>query len=173
MRKENSVQLEIFSSDATQIKNQRQPKHFLNYIWNYEKIILSIIAFLIVGIISFSLGFEKGKKIVAKTPSVSSAVIEKVKTKESIQSLPVRQEVSPTITQTEQKNYTIQVATYKSKTYAQKEAQILRNKGFQPLIFSKENYIQLCVGKFSNKEEARLSLIELKKRYADSFIRRL
>jgi len=74
---------------------------------------------------------------------------------------------------TPRENYTIQVATYKSKTGAQKEIQLLKNKGFQTMVFSKDDRLQLCVGQFVKKEEAQVSLKELKKRYEDCFIRRL
>lgn len=183
MRKENPVQLEIFSLDNTDLKNQRQSKTFLNYIWNYEKIILTVIAFLVISIASFSLGFERGKRIASKTGLISNIASSKEQIQGSTKVLPVpvKEPAVVTlasskpimITQGFQKNYTVQVATYKSKTYAQKEAQVLKNKGFQPLVFPKEKYTQLCVGQFSNKDEAQTSLKELRKRYGDCFIRRL
>ena len=44
--------------------------------------------------------------------------------------------------------YTIQLASYKSKSFAQKEAELLKKKGFVPLVIPKGSYTILCVGKF-------------------------
>lgn len=169
VRKETPVQLEIFS-DTSHPKTQEKPKSFFSCIWSYEKAILLIIAFLVVGVVAFSLGFERGKK-------TNTAANQNNAVQQRTEVLPVKQKVikdsEPGELTTPRENYTIQVATYKSKTSAQKEIQLLKNKGFQPMVFSKDDRLQLCVGQFVKKEEAQASLKELKKRYEDCFIRRL
>jgi cell division septation protein DedD len=69
--------------------------------------------------------------------------------------------------------YTIQLASYKSNSHAQKEAAVLKQKGYSPLLLTKGEYIVLCVGNFSNKQNAQSLLPELSKRYGDCRIRRL
>lgn len=187
VHKQSPIQLEIFSSDTASVKTQEKSKSFFGFFWSYEKTILIIITFLVVSVVSFSLGVERGKRIAFLKTTPTSNVEQNIKT------LPVKikdieiENKKPkelptvilasskpiTITKESQENYTIQVATYKSKTYAQKEAQLLKNKGFQPRVFSKDNHIQLCVGQFLSKDEARASLKELRKQYQDCFIRRL
>jgi hypothetical protein len=183
MEKTDYSQLELFSPT----KQYRQKKahrgiSFLGYIANYEKIILIIIGFMVTGIIAFSLGVEKGKKIaLLKTGA-------RLDTALKIQATTSRPMVSqpPAVIQREEKavilpsvpaevisGYTIQLATYKTHSYAQKEAEALKKKGFLPLILSKSGYAVLCVGKFSSKESAKSLLSELKKRYHDCLIRRL
>ncbi|MBU0549828.1 MAG: SPOR domain-containing protein, partial [Candidatus Omnitrophica bacterium] len=71
------------------------------------------------------------------------------------------------------KEYTIQVASFKTKTYAQKEAVRLEQKGIKALLMPRGNFVIVCVGNFSQKQEANTSLTELKKIYQDCFIRRL
>jgi hypothetical protein len=65
------------------------------------------------------------------------------------------------------------VASYQSKTHAQKEAEALRKKGVTPLVLSKGDYIIVCVGNFSNRDAAKSLLLDLRKRYQDCYIRRL
>ena len=71
------------------------------------------------------------------------------------------------------KPYTIQVASFKDGKYAQKEAVILKNKKFDVFVVSKGNFSIVCVGKFSNKEEANGTVSKLKKNYNDCLVRRL
>ena len=166
--KQNSLQLELFSGskDALDIKNPAANNSFLNFIWNYEKIILIIIGVITTSIISFSLGVEKGKRLsMQKADSrldMALSVIPKVED----QLLTIKKEKSVY-------GYTIQLASYKTKTYAQKEARVLKGKGLLPLILSKGDYIILCVGHFSKKETAQPLLSELKKRYQGCYVRRL
>lgn len=178
MEKRGNLQLELFSQsgNSSEIKKLKSNNSFLTYIWNYEKTILIIISFVITGIISFSLGVERGKKLMVLRNNSRLDVASSVYT-------PVP-EPTPRQTSSEEKyksatedfvspSYTIQLASYKTKTYAQKQAEILKKKGLLPLVLSKGNYTVLCVGRFSSKETARPLLSELKKQYRDCYLRRL
>lgn len=178
MEKISHSQLELFS----QIKGYNQVKKiksnsFLNYLWNYEKVIFIIIGFIITGTVSFSLGVEKGKKNVAtkmQLPTQKQEAPVKIQPQKDkqiiIQNQPEQLAVRVDILKP---NYTIQIASYQTKTYAQKEAELLRKKGFLPLVLPKGRYTIVCVGNFSNEKMAKSLLSELKKRYQDCFIRRL
>jgi len=159
-------QLELFSQtrDLGDAKARKAGSPFLAYIWNYEKTILIIIGLVTISIISFSLGVEKGKKLsLAKFNShldialTAPASIPKV-TEKAEEKVP---------------GYTIQLASYKTKTHAQKETELLKKRGLSPLVLSKGNYAVLCVGNFSNKQTAQSLLSELRKRYKDCYVRRL
>lgn len=183
MEKSDYSQLELFTESKGYPKNKAHPGwSFSSYIANYEKIILFIIGFIITGLVSFSLGVEKGKRVTLLKanphldtalkiqPAVSQqiarqipTVTEKAKIPEAV--APVKQEVM--------QGYTIQLASYKTMTYAQKEAEALRKKGFSPLVLSKGEYKVLCVGSFADREKAKSLLSELKKRYRDCLVRRL
>lgn len=180
MQKNNSEQIEIFSLNETPQKNVEKRKSFLTFIWGHEKIVLSIICLLIICVVSYSLGFEKGKKsalLNKQLPQKKDEAVLPVKKETVIKQLPVKIPITVATTKistvTAQKNYTIQVATFKSETFAKKEAESLKNKGFQTIIVPKNNYVQLCVGQFIDREEASTHLRELKKKYLDCFIRRL
>jgi cell division septation protein DedD len=69
--------------------------------------------------------------------------------------------------------YTIQVASFKGKSNAQKEADLLRKRGYKASFLNSGSYVILCVGNFPNKETAQALLPELSKYYKDCRIRRL
>jgi cell division protein FtsN len=138
---------------------------------SYEKTVLLLISFIVTAIVTFCLGVERGKALnpkVAQAPLLP-ATTAVAKPEAVIQKQPLPQ------TQPQAERYTIQVASYKSAKYAQEEAQRLKKQGFSTAIIAKGAYTVLYVGNFSNKEEAREFLNEIKKqkRYADSTIRRL
>lgn len=177
MERENNPQLELFSQTGEGVEfkaNSGNP--LLTRIWNYEKATLIIIAILITGIISFSLGVERGKKIVFKVQE--DKLSEPVKTQSPAPLLkPMIQKdevVKPVLAVMQQQGaFTIQVASFKTKVNAQKEAEILKKRGFATSILTKGSYVVLCVGNFLNKEAAQPLLSELNKRYGSCTIRRL
>ena len=146
MENEANRQLELFtqSGGPAGARSPSANNAFLAFIWNYEKTILIIIAMVITGIVSFSLGVEKGRRVAL----ISNSNIEPI-------------------------SYTIQVAAFKNRNLALRQAQLLARKGLAPLAFAKGNYIILCVGKFSNQESAQPLLIQLQRTYAGCRIRRL
>lgn len=196
MKKTDYSQLELFSQkDAFQAR-PRVKKPILSYIWAWEKTILLAIAFIIASIGSFSLGVEKGKKIALLkiTPQIEQA--QSIKTKPIIMPVktnqqqnqaagseinqkttpqPVRQDNGiigrQPIKPSEQ--YTIQIASFQGRKFADKEAEILKKKGLTPRISAKGGYSVIYVGSFPNKETAKSLLTKLKKRYKDCFLRRL
>lgn len=163
MEKVKYSQLDLFSpsKDYREVKTQTTNK--LGYIRNYEKVIVIIIGFIITSMVSFFWGVEKGKQLIPATAQIKP-VTERIK-KQSLIKEPVRKDPLH--------NYTIQLASYRSKTSAQKEADALRKKGHLPLILSKGKYSVVCVGNFSDKKMATNLLPEFKKRYRDCFIRSL
>lgn len=173
MEKKEYSQLDLFSEtpDVVQKRNTRQT--LIGFARAYEKIVLLAICLIIVVAIAFSLGIEKGKKLVIPA---DVAVIDK-----QPQSTPltitetVDKEIIPPVENNEKKQtgYVIQLASYQGKSYAEKEAQKLSKKGFTPLILSKGRYNILCIGNFDSKTKAQSVLTKLKKQYRDSFIRRL
>lgn len=173
MKKEGGAQLELFtqSEDSGSLKTYSANKPFLAHIWIYEKTILIIIGLVVTGIISYSLGVERGKglSILKNNVQVDIQPTAQKPLENVIKEEPVRKETLPLLKQ----GLIIQLASYKSKASAQKEAEFLKKKGLSPLIVSKGGYQVLCVGNFPNREAAKSILSELKKRYKDCYIRRL
>lgn len=173
MEKNDYQQLELFSQAKGNNREKREiSRLFLNYIWAWEKAILIIIGLAVTGIISFSLGVERGKRITQvrteEAPPVlfiplpgeapSAQLPQPVKKEEPREYLP---------------NYTIQVASFLNKTSAQKEADTLKRKGLSPMVLPKGKFNIVCVGNFSQRKDAESLLSKLKKQYQDCIIRRL
>ncbi|MGD0336914.1 MAG: SPOR domain-containing protein [Candidatus Omnitrophota bacterium] len=185
MEKQGS-QLELFSQEkgVTDVKRHRFSLDLFTHFHNYEKAIFLIIIFVITGIISFTLGVERGKRInlAASGGIVPNKVnIEAKVANEPVPEPPVEQEkflarktaaINEVLT-AGKKNYTIQLASYKTTSYAQKEADLLKKKGFSAVVMPRGKYVILCVGTFSDKETAQPLLSELKKKYEGCYIRRL
>jgi len=169
MEKQKSSQLELFSrpKDPEVSNSHKFNINLLSSIRNYEKVILAIVVLIITSIVSFSLGVERGKKIIiSDTQPSAAAVVGEAVSQE-------KEEKAKRPSPVEKKIYTIQLACYNTKDYAQKEAELLKKKGMSPSVQSKGRYIVLSVGAFSSKVLAQSQLAELKKRYKDCYVRRL
>jgi len=144
--KQDYSQSELFTRelDSGQYKPRRSANSFFTRIRGYEKALLLIMGLVLISIISFSLGVEKGRRITL----ISNKNIEPA-------------------------SFTIQVGAFKNRALALRQAQILARKGLAPLAFAKGSYIILCVGKFSNQESAQPLLTQLQRTYAGCRIRRL
>lgn len=183
MEKENHTQLELFSHDpdSLRMRNRLEENSFLRRLRRWEKTIFIIIGIIVTGIISFSLGVEKGKKIAllrsdyrAAVPAQSTPVPQvKTKLQEPKETPAVLPSPKPQIKEYIQ-GYAIQLASYKTRSYAQREAEALKKRGLTPSILSKGSYVVLYVGNFSDKQTAQSALSKLRKRYSDCrIVRRL
>jgi len=178
MEREKHSQLELFYQG--QEFNEKKPDSRLSnsfwvYISNYEKIILVVIGFIITGIISFCLGVEKGKTITGPKFNPQFDIVQKQELKsQELKPLSPKKQVMPQPQIQEQESgYTVQVASFRTKTNAEKEMEGLKKKGFSALIVSKGEYMIVCVGSFSDKETAKSLLSQLRQKYRDCYIRRL
>lgn len=181
MDRDVNLQLELFSGKNNQAESVSRIRNssFLTRIRNSERIILIIIGIVATAVISFSLGVENGKRISLlqnnsrfdigiQTQQAPPKEALKQERPAAVQSL-----ISPIKSEPDKQAFTIQLASYKTKTYAEKEAQVLKKKGLSPIVLTKGNYTVLCVGIFSNKEKAQSLLSQLEKRYTGCRIRRL
>lgn len=179
MDEKDNSQLELFSGsgESYQYKKDNGNRALFLTIKNYEKIIVLVIAFILVAVVFFSLGVERGKKILASKDKIKEAQVVHVAkniaaTEEKLpeQKALLNKEGPATIVES---GYIIQLACYKTKSYAQTEAEQLKKNGLNPLILTKGDYVVLCIGTFTDRENAKAHLSELKKRYKDCYIRRL
>ena len=167
---------------------------------SYEQIVFFVIALIMVLVLTFSLGAERGKRlaspkapesptlaefeVVAEKPETAATperIVREIEAPETEIELstPARPEVArtikpvlPNIAEEPSKPYTIQVATYWSKNSAKKELESLRKKGFDSFIISTGGKYEICVGSYISKATAEKDMEKLKKRYKDRFLRR-
>ena len=167
-----------------------------------ENIIVVAIVFIMASVLFFSFGVERGKRLVKPgqaaskinsadsskdviiTPSNSSAIVEQVApiatNPMTAGTQPAKMIQQPALKPKEEgpqpvevrNNYTVQVASFKQQKQAEKEAMVLKQKGFESIIHKKGGYAIVCVGKFSLKEEAQKLSSKLQKQYKDCLVRR-
>ena len=189
-------QFELFPGASASHQQAARPQFFLSqFTLSLENMIIAGIFILMGVIFSFSVGVERGKKIalansfknvysnVLSVPQEKAVVapaakVSTFKTLQAPAATPIPQEkstdeVQPPVAPVETGSYTIQVASFKQIEYAQKEAEGLRKKGYEIFVFPKGNYSIVCVGKFLRKDDAGVTLTQLKKTYKDSMLRRL
>lgn len=177
MHEHDFTQLELFSQSKDQRPQERRNNPFFAFVWTYEKTILLVIALVAVGVVSFSLGVEKGKRMALlrsdsrfdtasnKPGPLPAAPAGPKAAAPSSGQAAVPGELSG--------SYTIQLASFNTRSYAQKEMDALKKKGYSALIMHKGKYVVLCVGSFPSKENAQALLSELKKSYKTCYVRRL
>ncbi|MFA4888192.1 MAG: SPOR domain-containing protein [Candidatus Omnitrophota bacterium] len=183
MDHKNGAQLELFrqSSQELNAKNAALSTSLLKRLRNHEKAILAIIAIVTLGIISYIKGVEKGIQLAQINPAAIPA--KKVIVAASMAPTPKPNAAirpafnAPAYTGARQplntQRYTIQLASFKGREYAQTETERLKRKGLAAFVLTKGEYMVLCMGNFPTKEAAQTALPEIKKYYAGCQIRRL
>lgn len=69
--------------------------------------------------------------------------------------------------------HTVQVASFKKLNRAEQEVGDLKKLGYEAFTSKKGTYYIVCVGKFSEKQQANALVKPLRKRYSDCYVRRL
>ena len=164
---------------------------FAHLTFSLENVIVGLIVILMMIVLSYSLGVERGKRVAFKetsSPVVSSetpAAVPSLKkekplrqVKPEIPSVPRENaSISPLrpkeVQEIVKNTYTIQVASFKDEQLAREEADILKKKGYEIYVMPKGIYSIVCVGKFLKKDEAQDVLNPLKRKYKDCLVRRL
>lgn len=175
MTRERSLQLELFNQPGLNAQENKKRAYALrDILGRYEKAMLFFIIFIVTCSISFSLGVEKGKRVRAAAAIIMPDRAITIPDKNINPVVPVSSVAHiPAKAKTDAKNYTVQLATYQTKTYAQKEAERLKKKGFSPIVMAKGVYIILCVGNFTDKTSAQSLIPKLGKQYKGCFVRTL
>ena len=181
MDKENFSQPDLFSQAEGIYKDKEERGNLFSFLRVYEKAVILIILFIFTGAIFFSLGIAKGRKeVLAKFYRRSNleqqALSVAAQMKEPVIPASHEEKFIPLLAQQAagqplaNSAFTIQLASYKNKQTALREAENLNKKGYDSSVIVRGNYNILCVGNFSNKEQAKPILSELKRKYSDSYI---
>jgi len=117
------------------------------------------------------MGVEKGRRATLNQPSQ----IQPLAVNPEVVQVQVAAEVEkdPAFAVIPGSGYTVQVASFRTNSYAQKEVDLLKKRGYKAITLNKGEHIILCVGNFPEKEEAQALLSELSRYYKDCRIRRL
>ncbi|UCH12079.1 MAG: SPOR domain-containing protein [Candidatus Omnitrophota bacterium] len=145
-------------------------KRIYNIRLSNEQLIFIFIGLVILLVTCFSLGVERGKRIVmaGREPAKEKVAVEKkAKT-------PIEEKISkePVIVKEVSSPYVIQMAAYKDSKQAEKEKKLLEKKGYVAEVAKSGKYSIVYVAGFSNMKEAESIAKKLKSRYNDCFIKR-
>lgn len=165
-----------------------------------EKLVFVSIGIIMLLVVFFALGVEKGKAIAASSmpivPAQTVAVQPAVKTapapvaqvktapptnitskSKAAAATPVQGKTVVAPTQPAQDNfakdkpYTIVAAAYLRQEFAVKEAASLKAAGLDSYVIKSEPYYLACVGSFVNKDSALKLLSKVRQMHRDAYVR--
>ncbi len=165
-----------------------------------DKLILTAIFFIVCIIISYSIGVETGKRLKTKEIQANPGQIDTkieiaeipeklleeesaIQKKEKGQSLksPDKDKntrnqdtiAEPEPTQETKPFYSVQIATYSNKGFAERKKNQLNSQGLKSFLLQKGEYEVLYIGRFTNKSEAKKAASRLKKTYSDCLVKKI
>lgn len=178
------------------LRKKKFPQKFFSLRLSQEKLVFLTIGLVVLLLVSFSLGVERGKRLSripqeAKSPHPKLAariqepgLSKDENLKESARNpqtkigaegqqqalaTPEKETLPPKAI----RSYAVQVATYKREELAQRELKRLELEGYNSFVGRRGRYFEVCVGPYSNKADAEASLKALRKRYQDCLLRRM
>jgi len=132
-------------------------------------------------ILSFAIGFERGKKISKQTiePSAEGVTKKSVVEKNTVIADPekptLREQTEKPIPLEQKRNFAIQLIAYAKKDYALKEIKKLKEIGYTPFMDQGGKFFLVSIGPYVNRENAKQALKRVKSKslYQDAFIKRI
>jgi cell division septation protein DedD len=199
------VQKELFEEFTTASKRlypkgMFRPKEKKLFSFTLEFLIVILIVFIVLCVISFALGVEKGRRIAIQkaalpvkepkeqipaqlsteysrqlevpSPQILSSERKPDEAKAAlIKKEPTTQKKELPVSLPQVSIYTIQVASYSKEEEAKREVERLKQNGLKAFMLQKGKYSIVCVGDFKNKTEASVLQKTLRKNYPDCLIR--
>jgi cell division septation protein DedD len=167
------------------------PRGDFAIILTLEKTVFVSIGIIMLLVVIYALGVERGKVVVRRIPQPVAAVrVAPVKApaapllKAAVQvkqpapapiTAPVAAITSPVPSAEKAidpaKPYTIVAATFTRKEWADQEAARLKKSGLEAFAVSSEPYFIVCIGVFANKDVAKPVLNKVRRSYKDAYIR--
>lgn len=194
-------QFELFPGPARNSEPTEKPRYPLKSLTlSLENIIVCSIIFIMLLVLFFCFGVEKGKQAVAASGTTQilapgqTVKVNEIIQEESVDTYAQAQSKDPSLQATltppprteqqpisqlsvnEGKNpgrfFTIQVGSFKSEENAQREAMSLKKKGYDIFVLPKGEHFIVSVGKFGQRNEAKEFSKRLKNQYQDCLVRR-
>jgi len=189
MEKENT-QKELFKFDSP----KKHPEGFRRFFQktdlilslSAEKLVFVSIGIVMLIVVSFALGVERGKAISstntesrtsqtlpAKEAEQARAVntVTNITPKERVQAAAVKSPAQAQKQANKDKSYTIVAGAFTKKSSADQEASRLKVSGLEAFVYYSEPYYLACVGSFANKESAEKILGKVKQMHRDAYVR--
>ncbi|MDP8293010.1 MAG: SPOR domain-containing protein [Candidatus Orphnella occulta] len=188
MDEKRQVQKELFEEFGSPEK-RRYPKNLFENKSNrtitllYEHIAFIIIGIIVLSIIVFSLGVERGKSVRLKRVSlaaenkkdIDNIVLSKADKDAEVAVIEEEKALLPLPEYEEEPlpAYTVQVASYASESFAKGRVDKLISEGYEAFALHKGSYYIMCIGRFRDKEDAVSEMKRLRKQYSDCLLRKI
>ena len=199
--KNDAVQHELFEEFEAPKRKKAAirgilPKNYMLVNVTYEQLVSAAIAVIMLMVFLFSLGVERGKRMITAERIIQPQRQAEAKKEEPLKNaaldeqageaaseakktqVPLQPAVVKEIPAGEEKKtasgelYTIQLIAHKSKKSSQEEMTRLEKKGHKPFIIVGGGYFQVCVGEYKDANEAKKDLSEFKKGFKGCFVRK-
>jgi cell division protein FtsN len=201
MEREN-IQKELFDGFD---QPRRQPKRFsqlfqktdFSISLGAEKLVFLSIGMLMLLVVSFALGVERGKAVslaridarpaqadirpvravnVQTIPAQQIAKTAPVTVKKPIvsgapQAVKAPAQAVPQVAADKSKPYTIVAVAFSKETSATAEVARFKSAGIEAFVYRNEPYYLVCIGAFANKESAQKTLMKVKQLRRDAYVR--
>ena len=178
MDEKRQVQKELFD-EFTPAQKRRQSRNAFHskpkkiFTLSYEHLVLVLIGVIMIAVIAFSLGVEKGKRTVKQNGYDISVSVKELNEKEPLKSTQQVETATEIPKPRFLQRYTIQVVSFAKKEIADKEALKLTAQGFDAFVLKKGKYSILCIGRFASRDQAGKEQKLLRKKYNDCLIRKI
>jgi cell division septation protein DedD len=201
MEKDN-IQKELFELEAP----KKRPKNRFSQLFqktdfmiglSAEKLVFVSIGIVLLLVVFFALGVERGKTITVRTAQISTvstqapvqrpaAVVPaqqapQVKTAGAAANVASKEKVmvpaakpAPVSAQSlpdKSKPYTIVAASFSKEVFANQEVVSLRANGLEAFVIKSDPYYLACVGAFANKDGAKITLNKVRQMHKDAYVR--
>lgn len=177
---ENEYQKELFEFEKPKKRktflNLKSlfPKYSVTVILNLERIIFIIIAAILLMVILYAMGVERGKSIGRLASPIAKET----------QGMPVQATIAPPVSTISpeavkpqekeiDKPYTIVAATFIRKDAAQLEANRLKREGLDAFIAQSDSYFLVCIGSYPDKSGAQSkgALVRVRQFHKDAYFK--
>lgn len=182
MDEKRQVQKELFEEFGTAPK-RRHPKNIFQQkqkaavTFSLEHLIFITIGIIILALIAFSLGVERGKSVTLRDRRVEGAKAPGPSKEDTgLNSAAPEEERSGIEYEAAEKpvlDYTVQVASYVSRGTAESRAGELKSKGYEAFVLHKGSYYVMCIGRFPDRQSANAERDSLRKEYSDCLVRKI
>ena len=174
MQNENS-QKELFEFEAPKKAGRRRFGSLLQrtdfcLVLTAEKLVFVFIGIIMLAVLFFALGVERGKSLVVKSePQAAPVQASTTQIPAKAANPPISQE--KTVEPAKGKPYTIVAAAYSRQDFASKEVVGLKASGLDAFVLKSEPYYLACVGSYATKGDAQKALSKARQAHRDAYIR--
>ena len=185
-------QFELFPLNSATLEDVNKPRFLLATLTlSIESLVILMVLAIMIGLLSFSVGVEQGKRLTAQAldgkvaaawnvggrrlavaPSLPAKAVATAPAAKAFGNsgfihtgLASRVSIMPA-------KWTVQLATYRNENYAQQEAFGLKAKGYPVFLIKKKDFYFICVGQYGSLVQANAFFKKIQAKYHGSQVRR-